>query len=99
MRSTLMATTTTSEAGAAFDPLLHFGTRAQQERWLRPLARGEKLGCFALSEPASGSDAAGLQMTAKREGTGWVLNGTKNFITNGVSADVVVTFAQSEPGS
>ena len=81
------------------DPLLHRATAAQQERWLRPLARGEKLGCFALTEPASGSDAAGLQMTAKRDGSGWVLNGTKNFITNGVSADVVLTFAQAEPGS
>jgi butyryl-CoA dehydrogenase len=83
----------------ACDPILRRGTKAQQERWLRPLAQGEKLGCFALSEPASGSDAAGLQMTAKRDGKGWVLNGTKNFITNGASADVVVTFAQSQPGS
>ncbi len=81
------------------DPLLHHATKAQQERWLRPLAKGEKLGCFALTEPASGSDAAGLQMAAKRDGSGWILNGTKNFITNGVSADVVVTFAQTEPGS
>src|SRR5205814_3477377 len=83
----------------ASSPILHFGTAAQQERWLRPLASGDMLGCFALSEPASGSDAAGLQMTAKRDGSGWVLNGTKNFITNGVSADVVVTFAQTQPGS
>jgi butyryl-CoA dehydrogenase len=88
-----------SHNSLACDPILRRGTKAQQERWLRPLAQGEKLGCFALSEPASGSDAAGLQMTAKRDGTGWVLNGTKNFITNGASADVVVTFAQSEPGS
>ena len=88
-----------SHNSLACDPLLHWGTKAQQERWLRPLAKGEKLGCFALSEPASGSDAAGLQMTAKRDGSGWVLNGTKNFITNGVSADVVVVFAQTEPGS
>jgi butyryl-CoA dehydrogenase len=63
------------------------------------MSRGDLLGCFALSEPASGSDAAGLQMTAKRDGTGWVLNGTKNFITNGASADVIVAFAQTEPGS
>jgi butyryl-CoA dehydrogenase len=81
------------------DPILQFGTKAQQERWLRPLARGDTLGCFALTEPASGSDAAGLQMTAKRDGSGWRLSGTKNFITNGVSADVVVAFAQTEPGS
>ena len=80
-------------------PILHFGTPAQHERWLKPLARGETLGCFALSEPASGSDAAGLQMSARREGSAWVLNGTKSFITNGVSAGVVLVFAQSEPGS
>jgi butyryl-CoA dehydrogenase len=80
-------------------PILHFGTKAQHERWLRPLATGEKLGCFALSEPASGSDAAGLQMTAKRDGSAWVLNGTKNFITNGVTAGVALVFAQSEHGS
>ena len=88
-----------SHNSLACDPLLHWGTKAQQERWLRPLARGEKLGCFALSEPASGSDAAGMQLTAKRDGDAWILNGTKNFITNGVSADVVVTFAQTRPGS
>jgi butyryl-CoA dehydrogenase len=88
-----------SHNSLACDPILHFGTKAQQERWLRPLARGEKLGCFALTEPVSGSDAAGLQMTAKRDGSGWRLGGTKNFITNGVSADVVVAFAQTQPGS
>jgi len=88
-----------SHNSLACDPILHWGTQAQKERWLRPLAQGKKLGCYALSEPASGSDAAGLQMTAKRDGSGWLLNGTKNFITNGVSADVVVTFAQTEPGS
>jgi len=88
-----------SHNSLACDPILHFGTKAQQERWLRPLACGDTLGCFALTEAASGSDAAGLQMTAKRDGSGWRLSGTKNFITNGVSADVVVAFAQSEPGS
>ena len=88
-----------SHNSLACDPILHFGTKAQHERWLRPLARGDKLGCFALTEPASGSDAAGLQMTAKRDGSAWLLNGTKNFITNGVSADVVVAFAQTQPGS
>jgi butyryl-CoA dehydrogenase len=80
-------------------PILHHGTPAQKERWLGPLASGERIGCFALSEPASGSDAAALQMTAKRDGPDWVLNGTKNFITNGVSAGVVVAFAQAQPGS
>jgi butyryl-CoA dehydrogenase len=88
-----------SHNSLACDPILHFGTKVQHERWLRPLARGDKLGCFALTEPASGSDAAGLQMAAKRDGSAWRLTGTKNFITNGVSADVVVAFAQTEPGS
>jgi butyryl-CoA dehydrogenase len=81
------------------DPILRHGTKQQHERWLRPLAKGEKLGCFAVSEPGAGSDAAAMQMTAKRDGSGWVLNGTKNFITNGASADVVLVFAQTEPGS
>ncbi len=81
----------------ACDPLLRYGTSQQHERWLRALAQGEKLGCFALSEPASGSDAAAMRTSARRDGDSWVLNGTKNFITNGVSADVVIVFAQTDP--
>ena len=81
------------------DPLLGHGTPAQQQRWLAPLARGLKLGCFAMSEPSAGSDAAGMQTTAVRDGSGWVVNGTKNFITNGASAGTVLVFAQTEPGS
>ena len=88
-----------SHTSLVCDPLLRFGTPAQHERWLRPLAGGLKLGCFALSEPATGSDAAALKMTAKRDGPGWLLSGTKNFITNGVTADVVLAFAQTELGS
>ncbi|MFN2520721.1 MAG: acyl-CoA dehydrogenase [Candidatus Limnocylindria bacterium] len=78
-------------------PLLARGTDAQRERWLRPVASGRMVGCFALSEPASGSDAAAMRTSAKPDGDAWVLNGTKNFITNGVSADVVVVFAQTDP--
>ncbi len=78
-------------------PLLDRGTDAQRERWLRPVASGRSIGCFALSEPASGSDAAAMRTSAKRDADAWVLNGTKNFITNGVSADVVVVFAQTDP--
>ena len=80
-------------------PLLRWGTDAQKERWLAPLARGERLGCFALSEPASGSDAAAMRTTARRDGDGWVLDGTKNFITNGAFADVTVVFAQADPAA
>ena len=65
------------------DPILHFGTDEQRQRWLPGLASGKKLGCFALSEPEAGSDAAAQKTTATAAGDGWVLNGTKNFITNG----------------
>jgi len=78
-------------------PLLRHGSDTQKERWLRPLASGKLLGCFALSEPASGSDAAAMRTSAKRDGQGWLLSGTKNFITNGASADVVIVFAQTDP--
>jgi alkylation response protein AidB-like acyl-CoA dehydrogenase len=72
-----------------------FGTDAQKERWLVPLARGEKLGAWALTEPDAGSDAAGTRTTASREGDTWVLNGTKTFITHGASADVMVVMAST----
>jgi butyryl-CoA dehydrogenase len=80
------------------DPLLRFGSEAQKRSWLVPLASGQKLGCFALSEPDAGSDAAGLKTTARRQGDGWVLDGTKNFITNGPVADLAIVFAMTDPG-
>ena len=85
-----------SHVSLVVDPLLHYGSDAQKDRFLRPLASGEKLGCFALSEPASGSDAAAMRTSARRDGDAWVLNGTKNFITNGASADVALVFAQTD---
>jgi alkylation response protein AidB-like acyl-CoA dehydrogenase len=63
-------------------PLLGFGTEAQKQRWLVPLARGETIGAFASTEPGMGSDVQGLATTARAEGDGWVLNGTKAYITN-----------------
>jgi len=86
-----------SHVSLVVDPLLHHGSDAQKDRFLRPLATGEKLGCFALSEPASGSDAAAMRTSARRDGDAWVLNGTKNFITNGASADLALVFAQTDP--
>jgi butyryl-CoA dehydrogenase len=86
-----------SHVSLVVDPVLHWGNDAQKDRFLRPLASGEKLGCFALSEPASGSDAAAMRTSARRDGDAWVLNGTKNFITNGASADIAVVFAQTDP--
>ncbi|MBR0566985.1 acyl-CoA dehydrogenase [Azoarcus sp. L1K30] len=73
-----------------------YGTDAQKEEWLKPLARGEKLGCFCLTEPHVGSDASAIRTTATREGDGWVLNGVKQFITTGKYADVAIVFAVTD---
>jgi alkylation response protein AidB-like acyl-CoA dehydrogenase len=69
------------------------GTRGQRERYLTPLARGEQLGAWGLTEPGSGSDAAGMRTTAARDGSAWVLNGSKAFITNGSVAGTYVIMA------
>ncbi|MDZ4697801.1 MAG: acyl-CoA dehydrogenase [Deltaproteobacteria bacterium] len=78
------------------DPLLIFGSDEQKMTWLHPLASGTKLGCFALSEPDSGSDAAAQKTTARRDGEHWVLSGTKNFITNAPVADVAIVMAMTD---
>jgi butyryl-CoA dehydrogenase len=75
------------------DPILKFGTEEQKREFLTPLAAGKKLGCFALTEPGAGSDAAALRSTARRDGDHYVLNGNKVFITNGTDADVALVFA------
>jgi butyryl-CoA dehydrogenase len=74
-------------------PVLEFGTEEQRQRFLPPVAGGGAMGCFCLSEPASGSDAASLQTTMRRQGEFYVLNGTKNFVTNGNEAGYAVVFA------
>ena len=76
--------------------LLRHGTPAQRERWLKPMAKGEILGGFALSEPDSGSDAASLRAQAVRDGDGWVLNGTKAWATNGGTADLMMVMARTD---
>lgn len=81
------------------DPLLEFGSEDQKRRFLSPLARGELLGCFALTEPEAGSDPAALRTTAVRDGDDYVLNGNKLFITNGTEADVAIVFATVDPGA
>jgi butyryl-CoA dehydrogenase len=75
------------------DPLLAFGTEEQKQSYLVPAAGGQKLGCFALTEPMSGSDAQTMTTTAEASGDGFVVNGSKNFITNGPHADFIVLFA------
>jgi butyryl-CoA dehydrogenase len=72
---------------------LKFGSEAQKQRWLVPLAKGDALGCFCLTEPQAGSDAAALLSTATKDGDHWVLNGVKQYITTGKHADVAVVFA------
>ena len=79
------------------EPILLFGTEEQKRAWLPRLARGEVLGAFALTEPASGSDAAAVQTTARRVGAEWVLSGTKVFISNIGEAGVYLVFARTGP--
>ena len=79
------------------DPILKFGTEQQKRDWLTPLATGKKLGCFALSEPEAGSDAAAQKTIARQVGDEWVINGVKNWITNGPVADVCVLFTMNDP--
>ncbi len=78
------------------DPILKFGTDAQKREWLVPFARGEKLGCFGLTEPEAGSDAAAQKTTAVRKGDSYLINGSKNWITNGPVADAIVLFTMTD---
>ncbi len=78
-------------------PLHLFGTDAQKKRFLAPAIRGEKVGALGITEPNAGSDVAGLQMTAKKVDGGYVLNGSKTYITNGVRADFVVLAVKTDP--
>ena len=80
-------------------PILKFGDAEQRERFLKPMARGEMLGAFCLTEPQAGSDAAAIKTRARRDGNHWVLNGTKQFITSGKNADVAIVFAVSDPAA
>jgi len=78
-------------------PILKFGSAEQKQEILKPMARGEKLGAFCLTEPQAGSDAAAIKTRARRDGNHWVLNGTKQFITSGKNADYAIVFAVSDP--
>jgi len=77
-------------------PLETYGTEAQKVEWLTPLAKGQKLGAYCLSEPGAGTDAAAQATVAKADGDDWILNGMKNFITNGANADTLLVFAQTD---
>ncbi|XP_041348458.1 short-chain specific acyl-CoA dehydrogenase, mitochondrial-like [Gigantopelta aegis] len=77
-------------------PIKTFGTKEQKETFLKPFLNGDKIGCFALSEPGNGSDAGAASTTARLDGDSWVLNGTKAWITNGYEADATVVFATTD---
>src|SRR4051794_37589646 len=76
--------------------ILKWGTEEQKERLLKPMARGEILGAFALSEPDSGSDAASLRTQATKDGDGWILNGTKAWVSSGTHAGAILVMARTD---
>jgi butyryl-CoA dehydrogenase len=79
------------------NPILEFGSEAQKQKYLTRLASGKALGCFALSEPGTGSDAANLTCFVKKVGDKYIINGAKNWLTNGPEADICVLFAMQDP--
>ena len=79
-------------------PIHSFGSEEQKEYWLPRMAAGEKIGCFGLTEPDHGSDPAGMKTRAKKDGNGWIINGSKLWITNGDIADVAVVWARTDEG-
>ena len=80
-----------AQIGIATPPVWKFGTEEQKRRYLAPAIRGEKIAALGITEPGAGSDVAGLRTSARRVGGGWVVNGEKTYITNGVRADFIVT--------
>ncbi len=86
------------QGSLAMYPIYAFGSEEQKQRWLPGMAKGEIIGCFGLTEPDFGSDAAGMITSARRDGDSYVLNGAKMWITNGSIADVAVVWAKAEDG-
>ncbi len=92
-----LAITLDAHTSLCCEPIYLFGTEEQKRKYLVPLARGEKIGAFGLTEPQAGSDAGATRTRAVRDGDQWVINGQKCFITNGSIADVVVITAKTDP--
>jgi glutaryl-CoA dehydrogenase len=79
-------------------PIWRYGSEEQKERWLPAMARGEVIGCFGLTEPDAGSDPASMRTHARRDGSDWIVSGTKMWITNGGIADLAVVWARTDEG-
>src|SRR4249919_2558392 len=79
--------------------ILHYGTEEQKKKWLPKLATGELIGAIAMSEPGTGSDLQGVKTSAKKSGNGYVLNGSKTFITNGQHANLIIVVAKTDPAA
>jgi butyryl-CoA dehydrogenase len=92
-----LATVVSGHNSVGVMPILNYGTEAQKQRYVRDLATGAKLTAFALTEPQGGSDAASIRTRATRKGGGYVLNGTKQFITSGQTADIALVIAVTDP--
>jgi glutaryl-CoA dehydrogenase len=90
---------TSVQGGLAMYPIYEFGSEEQKERWLPQMARGEVIGAFALSEPDAGSDPGSMRTTARRDGEGYRLDGTKMWITNGTLAHVTIVWAKTDSSS
>jgi len=80
-------------------PIAKFGTLAQKAKYVEPFARGEKIGCYCLTEPDAGSDPGSLRCAARLQGDRWILNGSKVFVTNGVAADAAIVYAKTDPAA
>jgi glutaryl-CoA dehydrogenase len=89
---------TSVQGSLAMFPIWRFGSEEQKQRWLPPMAAGEIIGCFGLTEPDFGSDPANMRTSARRDGSDWILSGNKMWITNGGIADVAVVWAQTDDG-
>src|SRR5437867_3712998 len=86
------------QGSLAMFPIWAYGSEEQKQRWLPRMARGEVIGCFGLTEPDFGSDPARMRTSARRDGTDWILSGTKMWITNGSIADLAVVWARTDDG-
>jgi glutaryl-CoA dehydrogenase len=87
------------QGSLAMFPIWRFGSEEQKERWLPPMHTGEVVGCFGLTEPDAGSDPGSMRMHARRDGSDWILNGAKMWITNGTIADIAIVWARTDEGA